>query len=51
MSSFIPKCYPQDAIPVHMASNFRQTNVSEDLQNGTRDRDVDSEVRTKIKNK
>lgn len=31
----------KDAIPVHMASNFRQTNVSEDVQNGTSEEDAE----------
>jgi len=29
----------KDAIPVHMSSNFRQTNVSEDLENTAREED------------
>jgi len=31
----------KDAIPVHMASNFRQTNVSEDFHNRTRSADTE----------
>ena len=29
----------KDAIPVHMSSNFRQTNVSEDLEKTAREED------------